>query len=167
MSAISIEHLTKFYHRFKALEDVSLTVEPGEFFGFLGPNGAGKTSTISVITGLANYHSGAVKVFGHDVRSEYRTTRALIGLVPQEFNFDPFLSAEQILTFEGGYFGLPRSEAKDRARDLLTFFKLGGKRNEGYKRLSGGDETAASHRPCAYASACDFDFGRTDGRSGS
>ena len=151
--AISIQHLTKFYRHFKALEDVSLEILPGEFFGFLGPNGAGKTTTISVITGLANYQSGDVKVFGHDVGSDYRTTRALIGLVPQEFNFDPFLSAEQILVFEAGYFGIPGREARARATELLNFFELGGKRNEGYKRLSGGMKRrlliarALMHRP--------------------
>ncbi len=151
--AISIEHLTKYYRRFKALEDVSLQVQAGEFFGFLGPNGAGKTTTISVITGLANYQSGSVKVFGHDVKDEYRQTRASIGLVPQEFNFDPFLSAEQILVFEGGYFGIPPKEARARARELLEFFEIWEKRGEGYKRLSGGMKRrlliarALMHRP--------------------
>lgn len=137
--AISIENLTKFYRRrFKALEDISLEVAPGEFFGFLGPNGAGKTTTISVLTGLANYQHGKVAVFGHDVMKEYRATRGSIGLVPQEFNFDPFLSAEQILVFEAGYFGILSQEAKKRAEKLLKQFDLWGKRTEGYKRLSGG-----------------------------
>ncbi len=136
--AISISHLTKFYRRFAALEDVSFEVEPGEFFGFLGPNGAGKTTTIRVLTGLANFQTGSVKVFGYDVIRDYRKTRSLIGLVPQEFNFDPFLSAEQILVFEGGYFGMPRKQAKARARELLEFFDLWNKRGEGYKKLSGG-----------------------------
>ena len=116
MQAIQIKNLTKLYNnKFKALDDLHLTVEPGQFFGFLGPNGAGKTTTIGVITGLANYQSGHVKVFGKDVRADYRETRAMIGLVPQEFNFDPFLSAEQILTYEAGYFGIPHSEGKKRA----------------------------------------------------
>lgn len=151
--AISIQRLTKYYRQFKALDDVSLEIQPGEFFGFLGPNGAGKTTTLSAITGLANYQAGVVKVFGHDVRSQYRTTRALIGLVPQEFNFDPFLSVEQILTFEAGYFGIPGREAKPRARELLDFFSLWEKRNDGYKRLSGGMKRrlliarALMHRP--------------------
>ncbi|MBI3314120.1 MAG: ABC transporter ATP-binding protein [Candidatus Omnitrophica bacterium] len=136
--AISIENLTKYYRKFKALESVSLEVQAGDFFGFLGPNGAGKTTTISVITGLANYQTGRVRVFGHDVINDYRKSRALIGLVPQEFNFDPFLSAEQILTFEGGYFGISRRDAKKRAQELLEFFDLWQKRNDGYKRLSGG-----------------------------
>ena len=151
--AISIEGLTKFYRRFKALEDVSFEVTPGEFFGFLGPNGAGKTTTISAVTGLANYQTGLVRVFGHDVRNEYREARALIGLVPQEFNFDPFLSAEQVLVFAGGYFGMRPREAGERARDLLEFFGLWEKRKEGYKRLSGGVKRrlliarALMHRP--------------------
>ena len=90
--AISIKNLTKFYrNRFKALDNLQLDVAQGQFFGFLGPNGAGKTTTISVMTGLANYQQGEVQIFGKDVRRDYRQTRAMIGLVPQEFNFDPFL----------------------------------------------------------------------------
>ena len=151
--AISIKNLTKFYKKFKAIEDVSLDVQPGEFFGFLGPNGAGKTTTINVITGLANHDSGSVEVFGHNVTSDYRMARALIGLVPQEFNFDPFLTAEQILTYEGGYFGIPPREAKARALELLNLFGLYEKREDGYKRLSGGMKRrlliarALMHRP--------------------
>lgn len=139
MQAIQIKNLTKFYNnRFKALDDLHLSVEPGQFFGFLGPNGAGKTTTIGVITGLANFQVGAVKVFDKDVRADYRETRAMIGLVPQEFNFDPFLSAEQILTYEAGYFGIPYREGKKRAQEWLHFFDLWTKRKDGYKKLSGG-----------------------------
>jgi ABC-2 type transport system ATP-binding protein len=136
--AISIQNLTKFYRRFKALDGISLEVAPGEFFGFLGKNGAGKTTTISIVTGLANYQAGTVRVLGSDVTRDYRKTRALIGLVPQEFNFDPFLSAQSILEFEGGYFGLPHRDAKRRAQELLEYFELWEKRKEGYKKLSGG-----------------------------
>src|SRR3989338_10388351 len=127
--AISIKNLTKFYrNRFKALDNLQLSVEPGQFFGFLGPNGAGKTTTIGVMTGLANYQQGEALIFGKDVRRDYRQTRAMIGLVPQEFNFDPFLSAEQILTYEAGYFGVDRQEAKKRAEHWLKFFDLWEKR---------------------------------------
>lgn len=141
--AISIQNLTKYYRtkkkeKFKALDNISLEVREGEFFAFLGPNGAGKTTTINALTGLANYNEGSISVFGFDVRREYRKTRALIGLVPQEFNFDPFLSAEQILVYEGGYFGIPWKAAKVRAKELLDSFDLWGKRDEGYKQLSGG-----------------------------
>lgn len=151
--AISINELTKYYRRFKALDGVTLEIEEGEFFGLLGPNGAGKTTTINVLTGLANYRSGQVRVFGHDVMRDYRKSRALLGLVPQEFNFDPFLTVEQILNFEGGYFGIPWKEAKRRAEALLAEFELTGKRKEGYKRLSGGMKRrlliarALMHRP--------------------
>jgi len=152
-SAISIQHLSKHYKQFQALDDVSFEIQPGEFFGFLGPNGAGKTTTISVVTGLANYSAGSVKVFGFDVMSGYRDSRRLIGLVPQEFNFDPFLSAEQILTFEGGYFGMRAAEAKARAKELLTRFDIWDKRSGGYKKMSGGMKRrlliarALMHRP--------------------
>lgn len=136
--AVQIEGLTKFYKNFQALDDVSFDVQPGDFFGFLGPNGAGKTTTIAAITGLANFQTGSVRVFGHDVRADYRQSRPLVGLVPQEFNFDPFLSAEQILFFEGGYFGLSRAVARGRAEELLKTFDLWDKRKGNYKKLSGG-----------------------------
>lgn len=151
--AIAIQSLTKFYRRFKALDRVSFEVKEGDFFGFLGPNGAGKTTTINAVTGLVNFQGGEIRVFGHDVRREYRKSRALIGLVPQEFNFDPFLSVEQILVFEAGYFGFPWHEAKKRAEELLVSFDLVSKRKEGYKRLSGGMKRrlliarALMHRP--------------------
>lgn len=151
--AVAIENLTKFYKNFRALDNISFDVREGEFFGFLGPNGAGKTTTISVLTGLANYSTGSVRVFGYDVMADYRNSRALIGLVPQEFNFDPFLSAEQILTFEGGYFGMRRREARSRCRELLETFNLWEKRRDGYKKLSGGMKRrlliarALMHRP--------------------
>ncbi len=138
MSAIEIDGLTKFYKKFQALKEISFEVSEGDFFGFLGPNGAGKTTTISAITGLANYQSGQVRVFGHDVTSDYRNARALIGLVPQEFNFDPFLTAEQILIYEAGYFGVPKEEAKKRADQLLNDFGLSTYRRLDFRKLSGG-----------------------------
>ena len=117
--AIQINGLTKYYGRFCALNQVSFDVREGDFFGFLGPNGAGKTTTISAVTGLANFQKGEVRIFGFDVVKDYRKARALIGLVPQEFNFDPFLTVEQILIYEAGYFGVPKREAKKRADELL------------------------------------------------
>lgn len=137
-NAIEIRDLVKSYKQFKALDGISFDVSDGDFFGFLGPNGAGKTTTISVLTGLANYSSGSVKVFGYDVMKDYRQTRALIGLVPQEFNFDPFLTAEQILTYEGGYFGVPEKQARTRARELLAEFNLEAYRGHDFRKLSGG-----------------------------
>ena len=153
MLAVEIKNLSKFYGKFQALNHLSFEVKEGDFFGFLGPNGAGKTTAIRVLTGLANYTEGEVRVFGHDVVREYRKTRSLIGLVPQEFNFDPFFSAEWILRLEGGYFGMPSKEAKLRAEELLKMLNLWEKRDQDYKKLSGGMKRrlliarALMHRP--------------------
>lgn len=137
--AISIQNLTKYYHgSFLALKNISFDIKEGEFFGFLGPNGAGKTTTINILTGLANFNQGSVKVFGRNVVAEYRETRRMIGLVPQEFNFDPYLSIEQILVYEGGYFGIPKKVCRERAKALLEEFGLYEKRDQDYRRLSGG-----------------------------
>jgi ABC-2 type transport system ATP-binding protein len=151
--ALEIRNLSKRYKKFEALKNISFNVQEGEFFGFLGPNGAGKTTTISVLTGLANFNSGSVRVFGEDVVRDYRKARALIGLVPQEFNFDPFLSAEQILIYEAGYFGIPKHEAKKRARELLDEFRLESFKSLDFRKLSGGLKRrlliarALMHRP--------------------
>jgi ABC-2 type transport system ATP-binding protein len=136
--AIQIIELSKSYKQFTALDRVTFDVEAGAFFGFLGPNGAGKTTTINIITGLANASHGQVLVFGQDVIRDYRKARALIGLVPQEFNFDPFLTAEQILIFEGGYFSLPKKEAVARAAELMEQFNLTAYKHLDSRKLSGG-----------------------------
>ncbi len=136
--AISIKNLTKFYGRLKALDDIGFEVKRGDFFAFLGPNGAGKTTTINVVTGLSNYQSGDVKVFGYDVTRDYRQTRRLIGLCAQEFNFDPFLTIHRLLVYQAGYFGVPEAEASRRADELLERFQLSEKRNVKHRALSGG-----------------------------
>ncbi len=137
--AINIKNLTKYYRRrFLALNNISFEVKEGDFFGFLGPNGAGKTTTINILTGLANFDQGVVRVFDRDVMEDYRETRKMIGLVPQEFNFDPYLSIEQILVYEGGYFGIPKKVCRERAQDLLREFGLFEKRDQDYRKLSGG-----------------------------
>lgn len=137
-NAISIRGLVKLYGSLRAVDGIDLEVEPGDFVAFLGPNGAGKTTTIHSITGLSNFQEGTVKVFGHDVVSEYRKTRPLIGLCPQEFNLDPFLSIEGILVYQAGYFGVPKAVALDRARALLKQFGIYEKRNLDFRKLSGG-----------------------------
>jgi ABC-2 type transport system ATP-binding protein len=136
--AISIQGLTKFYKKFKALDDVAFQVKRGDFFAFLGPNGAGKTTTINTLTGLSNYQGGEIKVFGYDVTSEYIQTRRLIGLCAQEFNFDPFLTIYQLLVYQAEYFGITPWEAKRRANALLERFQLSDKRNCKHRALSGG-----------------------------
>jgi len=122
----------------QALDDVSFEVKRGDFFAFLGPNGAGKTTTINAITGLSNFKSGNVRVFGYDTSKEYIHSRRLVGLCAQEFNFDPFLTIVQLLIYQAGYFGIPPGEASKRADQLLDRFKLTDKRNVKHRSLSSG-----------------------------
>ncbi len=136
--AIEIDRLVKRYDDFTAVNGVSLRVETGEFFGFLGPNGAGKTTTINAIVGLARANSGSIRVFGHDTQLEWREARRLIGLAPQEYNFDRYLSIRDVLIFQAGYFGLRGRAVKDRADMLLERFGLASKANQEYMKLSGG-----------------------------
>ena len=136
--AIAIKGLNKFYKKTQALDNVGFEVKRGDFFAFLGPNGAGKTTTINVLTGLSNYQSGDVKVFGYDVTNEYLNSRRLIGLCAQESNFDPFLTVYQLLVYQAEYFGITPWEAKRRANDLLKRFQLSDKRNAKHRALSGG-----------------------------
>jgi len=115
-----------------------LRVEAGEFFGFLGPNGAGKTTTINAIVGLVRPSGGSIRVFGYDNREQWREARRTIGLAPQEYNFDRYLSIRDVLIFQAGYFGLRGPAVRARADALLERFGLSGKANVEYTRLSGG-----------------------------
>ena len=136
--AIKIRGLKKWYEDFQALKGIDLEIKQGEFYGLLGPNGAGKSTSIHIITGLANFSDGDVRVFGRDVKSDFRFTRSRIGLAAQEFNFDRFFNIEKLLTLQGGYFGLPRDEAAHRAEVLLKQFGLLEKRKQSSQKLSGG-----------------------------
>ena len=137
----------------EALRGVSLTIEPGEFFGLLGPNGAGKSTLIHCTTGLARPTSGSISVFGHDAISDYGQARQAVGLAPQELNIDWFLTAEETLDYHGGYFGMPKRERRDRVKELLETFSLTDKRHERTRTLSGGMKRrlilarAMMHRP--------------------
>ncbi len=115
-----------------------MEVREGEFFGFLGPNGAGKTTTINILAGLTTYEDGEVKVFGKDIVRNYREARKLIGVVPQEFNFDDYFTVDEILRFYAGYFGIGRQEARKRVDELLDQFNLAQKRDTHVRQLSGG-----------------------------
>ncbi len=137
-TAIEIRDVTKFYGRFQALDHVSFAVQRGDFFAFLGPNGAGKTTMINVLTGLSNFTAGSIQIFGYDHRNDYTQARRLIGLCAQEFNFDPFLSVEQILVYQAGYFGISLREARRRAGELMDRFQLTQKRHLRHRALSGG-----------------------------
>ena len=136
--AISIKNLVKNYDGVEAVNNIGFEIKQGEFFGFLGPNGAGKTSTINAITGVANFNSGKIEVFGNDVVKNYRKARSFIGLAPQEFNFDPFLTVLDTLVYQGGYYGIPKTVCIKRANELMKLFGLYEKRNAGIRALSGG-----------------------------
>jgi ABC-2 type transport system ATP-binding protein len=137
--ALDIRNLRKVYRRGTvAVEDLNLTIQPGDFFGFLGPNGAGKSTTIHCITGIATPTSGTIKVFGADAVKDYRQARALIGLSPQEFNVDVYATPVQIVDWMGGYFGIPKPERKRRIEELLERFELAEHRKKTFRELSGG-----------------------------
>lgn len=122
----------------EALKGINLTVEEGDFYALLGPNGAGKSTTIGIITSLVNKTSGNVKVFGYDLDRELVMAKQQIGLVPQEFNFNPFETVQQIVVNQAGYYGVPRKEALARSEKYLKQSDLWEKRNVRARMLSGG-----------------------------
>ncbi|MCW8831388.1 MAG: ABC transporter ATP-binding protein [Gammaproteobacteria bacterium] len=139
VNALSIKNLKKTYRNgTEALLGVDLDVKEGDFFALLGPNGAGKSTTIGIISSLVNKTSGNVSVFGHDIETDSTTARSLIGLVPQEFNFNIFVPIGEILINQAGYYGINRNEATKRAEKYLRKLELWDKRFEMAKELSGG-----------------------------
>ena len=138
-AAIEIQNLQKIYENgLEALKKINLFIPQGSFYGLLGPNGAGKTTTIGIITGLVHLTSGTVSVMGYDAIREYRNARKLIGLSPQELNFDVFFSIEELLQLQGGYYGLPHSKARERTTLMLEQFGLTEKSKSRARELSGG-----------------------------
>ena len=138
-TALSVKNLIKTYgNGVSALKGVSLDIPEGDFFALLGPNGAGKTTLIGIATGLVNKTSGDVSVFGHDIDKDPEMAKTQIGLVGQEINFNPFEKPLDIVVNQGGYYGIPRSEAIPRATQLLTDLGLGEKMTERAMTLSGG-----------------------------
>ncbi|RQH00738.1 ABC transporter ATP-binding protein [Natrarchaeobius oligotrophus] len=136
--AIETVDLVKDYGELRALQELSLTVEKGEFFGLLGPNGAGKTTFINTLVGLVRKTDGEARVFGADVETEYREARDAIGLAPQEFNVDRFFPIKEVLMHKAGYHGVPEDEASDRADEVLKRVGIYDKRHERFDWLSGG-----------------------------
>ena len=137
--ALSISHLRKVYRRGTVgVDDLSLEVAPGDFFGFLGPNGAGKSTTIHCVTGIANPTSGRIEVFGVDAVKNYRDARRLVGLSPQEFNVDPFANARDIVDWMGGYFGMTAARRRARVDMLIEKFDLVPHVKKRFRELSGG-----------------------------
>lgn len=152
--ALSIHGLTKTYRNgFQALKGIDLTVEAGDFFALLGPNGAGKSTTIGIITSLVRKSAGQVKIFGTDIDRDFPTARAMLGLVPQEFNFNVFEPVIEVVVNQAGYYGIPRGQAYERAEQTLRQLGLWDKRREIARNLSGGMKRrlmiarALVHRP--------------------
>jgi ABC-2 type transport system ATP-binding protein len=149
---ISIAKLNKTYESgFLALRDVDLEIRRGEIFALLGPNGAGKTTLISIVCGIVNPTSGVARVDGHDVVTDYRASRSLIGLVPQELSTDAFETVWATVSFSRGLFGKAPNPA--HIEKLLRQLSLWDKKDEKIKDLSGGMKRrvmiakALSHEP--------------------
>ncbi|NYT83359.1 ABC transporter ATP-binding protein [Alcaligenaceae bacterium] len=167
MSALSLENVSKIYtprtaawrrftaasrkRGFQALDDVSFTVEHGEFFGLLGPNGAGKTTLISILAGLAYATSGTARVCGYDVVADFKRSRQALGVVPQEIVYDPFFTVRETLRLQSGYFGLRNND--DWIDEILSNLGLLDKGDTNMRALSGGMKRrvlvaqALVHRP--------------------
>lgn len=139
--AISIEHLRKTYGDLVAVDDLSLQIERGEFFGLLGPNGAGKTTTINAIVGLVKPTGGRISIGGLDAVRDYRRVHRLVGIAFQELILDgSFLNVREILVYQAGYWGIPPRRAGSKADELLRRFGLWEKRFAKVQELSGGQK---------------------------
>ena len=144
MPAISFQSVSKTYPSprgpkgatFAALDQVSLDIEEGEFFGLLGPNGAGKTTMISILAGLTRATAGKVSVLGSDVQADYAAARRKLGVVPQELVFDPFFNVREMLRLQSGYFGVKNNDAW--IDELLESLGLSDKADANMRQLSGG-----------------------------
>ncbi|MEO1701202.1 MAG: ABC transporter ATP-binding protein [Pseudomonadota bacterium] len=149
---ISVKNLQKHYDNgFQALKGVNLDIEDGEIIALLGPNGAGKTTLISAICGIVNPTGGSVTVGDHDIIKDFRKTRQMIGLVPQELTTDAFETVWATVSFSRGLFGLPRNDA--HIEKVLKDLSLWDKKDNKIMQLSGGMKRrvliakALSHEP--------------------
>jgi ABC-2 type transport system ATP-binding protein len=157
--AIDVHDLTKHYRQgggkppLCAVDGISFAVHPGEVFGFLGPNGAGKTTTIRMLTGLTGPTAGSGQVLGLDILKDMARIKKRIGVVPETSNLYDELSAYDNLVFDMQLYGMPRSEWKAQADDLLQRFRLNEKRDAPFAKLSRGMKraltiaAALAHRP--------------------
>lgn len=152
MPIVSIKNLTKQYaNGFQALKGINLDIRRGEILALLGPNGAGKTTMISIICGIVNPSGGSVEVDGHDIIKDFRRTRELIGLVPQELTTDSFETVWSNVNFSRGLFGKPPNPAY--VEKILKDLSLWDKKDNMIMMLSGGMKRrvliakALSHEP--------------------
>lgn len=137
--ALSIRNVKKTYgNNLEALKGVSLEVQSGDFFALLGPNGAGKSTIIGIICSLVKKTAGQISIEGIDIDHDFSAAKSKLGVVPQEFNFNQFEKVYDIVVNEGGYFGMPRTQAKVNAEKYLRQLGLWEKRDEVSRNLSGG-----------------------------
>src|SRR4051794_23971760 len=151
-SIISISNLSKTYASgFQALKHINLDIARGEIFALLGPNGAGKTTLIGIVCGIVNPSEGTVTVDGHDIITDYRAARALIGLVPQELTTDAFETVWATVNFSRGLFG--KAPDSEYITKILQQLSLWDKKDNKIRTLSGGMKRrlliakALSHEP--------------------
>ena len=139
---LEIKKLIKIYGKGKdtktAVDNISLTIPKGSFFGLLGPNGAGKSTTIHCVTGIAQPTSGQILIDGVDVVKDYKTARTKVGLSPQEFNVDIFSTPTELMDYMGGYYAIPYAERIERINSLIKRFDLDAHKNVKFQKLSGG-----------------------------
>jgi ABC-2 type transport system ATP-binding protein len=151
--AIDVRDLRKIYGNKAAVDGLSLTVPRGCFFGFLGPNGAGKTTTIRMLMGLAPPTSGTIAILGYHMPADALEIKRRIGLVPDESLLFDHLTGPEFVEFVGRMYGLDRALARDRARELIGLFELGGSRGKLIAEYSKGMRkrvamaAALIHRP--------------------
>ena len=137
--ALSIRGLQKTYDSgVTALRGIDLDVAAGDFFALLGPNGAGKSTTIGIITSLVRPSAGSVKIFGHDLAAQREAALSCVGVVPQEINFNQFEKPIDIVANQGGFYGLPRKLARERAEKYLKLLSLWDKAEVAARTMSGG-----------------------------
>ena len=139
---LEIKDLTKIYDKGGeeklAVDNISLSISRGSFFGLLGPNGAGKSTTIHCITGISQPTSGKISVDETDVVEEYKLARTKVGISPQEFNVDIFSTPTELMDFMGGYYGIDKKTRRNRIDELIKQFDLEEHRNVRFQKLSGG-----------------------------
>lgn len=137
--ALSISGLKKVYDNgHVALKGIDLEVAQGDFFALLGPNGAGKSTTLGIVSGLVNKSEGSVTLFGLDIEGDWYDAKRLLGVVPQEFNFNQFEKVQDIVVTQAGYYGLNKKQAIIQSEKYLKALDLWEKRNVQSRMLSGG-----------------------------
>lgn len=137
--ALRVRDLKKNYaNGLEALKGISFDVQAGDFMALLGPNGAGKSTTIGVLSSLVRKSSGTVEIFGLNIDTDFSAAKQHVGIVPQEFNFSQFEKVGDILRTQGGYFGLSRAIAAERADKYMRALGLWDKRDQPSRNLSGG-----------------------------